>query len=121
MAKRKQPTARFSTEPLTPMNAWVREALEHSGHTLQEVADELTAQGLGAYNRSQIQKMTTVRRIRLEEAAAISRFTDYPLPRTLEREELTDLVAQLSRENQDAIRTLVQSLLAAQEGRKSDE
>lgn len=62
------------------MNDWVREALEHSGISQKDLSEILTRRGLGAYSRSTINKMTTRRAIRMDEAAAIAEVTGYPIP-----------------------------------------
>lgn len=83
MARRKT----YTTEPRTYLNQWVRDALEHMYDTqgidltYDEIADHLNRAKLGSsYDKSKVQKMTTIRQLKLAEAAVISRLTGLPLP-----------------------------------------
>lgn len=106
---------RFGAEPKSAMNLWVQEALMQSGRTLQETADMLNiATGRDGYNKSTVQKMTADRGVRLDEAVAISKFTNFPLPRTLEYESALDGIKHLNDENQRTLWTLIHGLLATQ-------
>lgn len=83
MARRKT----YTTEPRTYLNQWVRDALEHMYETqgvdltYDEIADHLNRAKLGSsYDKSKVQKMTTIRQVKLQEAAIISRLTGLPVP-----------------------------------------
>lgn len=82
MARKKN----FSAPPKTPMNQWFRDALDHMSDrgqamTYDEIAAALSRQKIGAvYDKSIVQKMTTMRKISLTEASALSALTGYPLP-----------------------------------------
>ncbi|SEN87585.1 hypothetical protein SAMN04489859_102039 [Paracoccus alcaliphilus] len=112
-------STRVKKEPQTLMNQWAKEAIEHSGMTMQAVADALSARReLGAYGRSMVQKMTKERRVRLDEAAALSEITGFPLPGESKGPELVEQIQDLNPENRAIIGSLVAQLLAAQEAKK---
>lgn len=110
---------RFKTEPVYPMNRWVREALEHSRMTQQAVADRLSARPeLGNYTRSTVQKMMKDRRVPLDEARAVSEITGYPLPRDDSESDLADKIGDLSPENRAIVASIVDVYLASQAAKK---
>jgi len=109
---------RFSgTKPASPMNEWVREAILHSGRTAVEIADLLNAEGLQTrYDRSKIQKMTTVRRVTVEEAKALARITGYPLDADGEIARIIDDLQSLDRPQLLAVQALIGHLRNSPEG-----
>lgn len=100
--------SRFSTKPSAPMNQWVRDAVEHYGQSMAAVADELNKKDLRTtYDRAKVQKMTTVRRVTIEEAQAISEITGFPLS---EQEDARDFLADYLR-LPDGQKSLVHQLI----------
>lgn len=71
---------KYEARPATPMNQWVRDALEHAGLNYPETARRMTTQLRKNYDRSIIQKMTVGRGVSADEAAALARITGFPLP-----------------------------------------
>lgn len=107
--------AKYNSPPSTPMNQWVRDALESAGMTQVALADALSrVEGLGSYDRSMIQKMTKDRRVRGDEALAISQITGHPLPEDEADLEFDAMFRKLSPENRTTIRTLVRNLVGSQ-------
>lgn len=101
------------------MNQWVRDALAFSGMSQQALADALSRHpGLNNYDRSFVYKMTVSRRVRLDEAAAISEITGFPLPVEDEKAEFERKFNQLSLQNQQTVAALIEGLLGAQEEKK---
>lgn len=98
------------------MNRWVREALDHSGMTQQRLADILTGRGLGTYDRSMVQKMTKRRKVRMDEATAISEATGYPLPAPQDQVSFAQGYAKLTPEQRALVDALMGQLLAGQQG-----
>lgn len=102
-----------SAPPASPMNQWVRDAVEHSGMSMQEISERMNGKNLGAaYDRSKVQKMTVSRKVSKIEAEAIAEITGYPLTdgdaqqmiddfRSLapaDKEVVRDLIARLSKQ-----------------------
>lgn len=106
--------SRLKNVPARPMNKWVRDALIFSGKTLEAVAEMLEDAGVGSYNRSAPHKMIKTRKVSLDEAVAISTFTGFPLPRTLQQERIIDGFDKLSDQHQQTVQTVINGLLAAQ-------
>lgn len=98
------------------MNAWVRDALAHAGMTHQRLADILTGRGLGTYHRSMVQKMTTKRKVRMDEAAVISEVTGFPLPAPQEHVTFAQGYERLTADQRALVDALVGQLLAARDG-----
>ena len=99
------------------MNRWVRDALTHAGMTQQRMADILTGRGLGTYDRSMVQKMTTRRAVRMDEATVIAEATGYPLPAPRDQINFAQGYARLSPDQRALVDALMGQLLAAQAGR----
>lgn len=110
--------ARYKNPPATPMNQWVRDALQASGLSQQALGDALTKAGLGNYDRSIIQKMTVARRVAMDEAQEICRITGHPLPETSSDAELPREYYLLNEEHRVAVQTLIRGLLANQQAGK---
>lgn len=112
----------YRTSPATPMNQWVRDALEAGGLSQQALSEGLSrASGLGSYDRSMVQKMTVSRKISMDEARVISQLTGHPLPDTEEGVEVMTDYMKLSSDSQAAIRTLMKELLKRQQDDESEE
>ncbi|UFM64215.1 hypothetical protein LOS78_01710 [Paracoccus sp. MA] len=110
--------AKYKSRPASPMNQWVRDALEAANMTQQALADALSrVEGLGTYDRSMVHKMTGSRRVRGEEAVAISQITGHPLPESEDDLEFEQMYRKLSQENRTVIRTIVRNLLGGQKDR----
>ena len=107
-----KPTA---TTSHAEMNSWVREAVTHAGLSYQRLADILTGRGIGTYDRSMVQKMTTRRRVRLDEAQAISEITGYPLPAAQEQISFAAGYSRLDPEQRALVDALMGQLLASKE------
>lgn len=101
----------YKNPPATPINQWVREALEHAGLSQQLLADKLTRDGAGNFDRSIIQKMTVGRKVSAAEAQAISKITGYPLHSTSSDDSFPQGYYQLTDEGKAAVKALVQALL----------
>ncbi|WP_299358208.1 hypothetical protein [uncultured Paracoccus sp.] len=104
------------TPPESPVNAWVRAAIDSCGKSYQAVGDELTRRGLGVYDRSKVQKMTVSRGVSAEEAAALVQITEVPLPFAPPTSAFVDRYQQLSPEDREMIDAMVVRLLAAKRG-----
>ena len=102
------------TNPASPMNAWVRDAIDAAGLSYQRVGDEMTQRGLGVYDRSKVQKMTVARGVSAEEAAAIAQITGKPLPFASPVDAFADGYAKLSQQDRAVIDAMMQRLLAGQ-------
>lgn len=102
---------RFRTKPTSPMNQWVRDALEQYGKSMSAVADEMNRAGLNTkYDRSKIQKMTVSRRVTYEEAAALSEITGFPMIKNDDVAGLIEGYQGLDDENKAFVRDLVARL-----------
>lgn len=109
----------YTSEPKTPLNQWVRDALAYMAETTgveptyDDVATALNRARLGSsYDKSTVQKMTTIRGVKLPEAVALSQFTGFPLPlENATEENINERINQLS----DHRRMMVLQYLADQE------
>lgn len=111
----------YRNPPATPMNKWVRDALESSGLSQQALSDLLSrTPTVGTYDRSMVQKMTVARKVSMDEARAISQITGHPLPDTENSGEVVAEYQRLSPDSQAAIRILMKELLRKQQGDESD-
>ena len=70
---------RYTTPPTHDMNQWVRDALAFTDMTGPDLAAAMTRLLGRNYDKSMIQKMTTLRKVSKPEAEAISQLTGYPL------------------------------------------
>lgn len=71
--------AKFSSEPATRINQWVRDALDYSGLSQAELARRLFERGaISANDRSMVNKMVNFRDVTAEEAIAIAEITNFP-------------------------------------------
>ncbi|WP_313350238.1 hypothetical protein [Paracoccus sp. (in: a-proteobacteria)] len=114
---------KYKSTPATPMNQWVRDALESCGMTQTALAEALSGvEGLGSYDRSIVYKMTVSRRVQIKEAKAISQITKYPLPDSETDSEsaldacFREIYLKLLPENRQTALSVVEGLLARQEG-----
>lgn len=103
----------YKSPPAAPINAWVRDALEFADLSQTALADALTREGLGSYDRSKVQKMTVSRGVSFEEAQAISRLTGLPLLED-QGSEFDRGFHKLNDSNRKAVLQLMRSLLAGQ-------
>ena len=72
--------ASYKTPASTPINQWVRDALEHSGMSQSAMARELFARKIiSADDRSIVNKMAHGRDISTNEALAIADITGFPI------------------------------------------
>jgi len=75
----------YKTPPMAQINQWVRDAIEHAEIrgkkvTFDLLADALTKAKIGqTYDKSMVQKMTTIRDVKASEARVIAEFTGYPI------------------------------------------
>lgn len=79
----------------------------------KDLSDALTRELRANYDRSIVQKMTVSRRIRVEEMNAISRITNFPVLKEDLEDEFSAVYRKLSKEHQEAVRTMMQGLLAS--------
>lgn len=110
MARRKT----YTTPPKFAMNQWARDAFDHAADkgldlTYDEVADAMTRAQLGqVYDKSKVQKMTTIRKVSLAEAQVLSGITGFPIPDAHEYALSVD--ERLSRLSPDRRRRLLEML-----------
>lgn len=78
----------YKTPPMAQINQWVRDAIKHAETrgkkvTFDLLADALTKAKIGqTYDKSMVQKMTTIRDVKASEARVIAEFTGYPIEDT---------------------------------------
>lgn len=110
----------YSTQPRHATNQWLRDALaycdENSGYlTYDEVATALNRSSLKqTYDRSMIQKMTTIRQISLDEAKVLSQITGFPLAPEQQEESLSARFSRLSSGRQERLLGILDDLEAAE-------
>lgn len=100
------------------MNQWLRDALTHCFDrdgfepTYDDLAAALNQARIGAsYDKSTVQKMTTMRAIKLSEAAVLSKATGYPLPSQARTAETFDQRrSKLTPERQELLARYLESL-----------
>lgn len=103
------------TPPASPINAWVKEAIDSAGLSYQSIADEMTRSGIGAYDRSKVQKMTVGRGVSAEEAAAIATITGYALPSAYSGDRFETDFERLSESDREIVRAMIHRMLKATE------
>lgn len=94
------------------INQWVADAMAHAGMSQADMARELTAAGVGIYDRSKVQKMTRFRGVSADEAAAIARITGYaPALYSDDAAELMTIHAELSDQFRAHLLQIARSML----------
>lgn len=111
----------FAGEPVSRMNLWAREAFVHAEQsgvnlTYQDVADAMTRAHIGTtYDKSMVQKMTTMRKVSLAEAQVLAKLTGYPMPAEGERAlSLDERAARLSEARRQRMLDMLADLEAAE-------
>lgn len=119
MRMAKKPT--YNRPPAGPQNQWVRDALAFAGMSYPKAAEALTMAGLGAYDRSKVQKMTVDRKVTKEEAEALAAATGYPVAAGASTAAFVIKYQELTGEDRELVDQFVDRLLnkSAQEGSSS--
>jgi hypothetical protein len=74
---KRKPT--YPNPPVSPMNQWVRDALEYAEMSYPRAAAGLAREMKKNFDRSTVQKMTVGRKVSMAEAEALSKITGFPV------------------------------------------
>ena len=100
---------RYLSEPIHPMNQWVRDALSQTNLSGPEIAAGMTKLLSRNYDKSMLQKMTVFRKVTKPEAEAISALTGFPLTKG-DLDLYAFKMGQLSESNRCLVEQLIDTL-----------